>query len=157
MKTTRFTTILRSSLIACALTIGALASTQTAAAQSGDTLALADIPFTFQSGNAHMPAGEYKVIRAGDHLILLRGPSKAADYVMVHDAVSTTAPTKGKIVFHRYGDKYFLSEIWTAGSSDGLQCSKSRAEKESQRETLNAQNQSAPSTVELAFEVAPQR
>ena len=55
MKTTRFTTILRSSLIACALTIGTLASTQMAAAQSGDGLALANIPFTFQTGNAHMP------------------------------------------------------------------------------------------------------
>jgi hypothetical protein len=157
MKTTRFTTILRSSLIACALTIGTLASTQTAAAQSGNAVALADIPFTFQSGNAHMPAGEYKVIRTSDHLILLRGPANTTDFVIVNDTASLTAPTKGKLVFHRYGDKYFLREIWTEGSTNGLQCPKSRAEKESQRETLNAQNQSAPSTIELAFEVAPQR
>jgi len=157
MKTTRFITILRSSLIACALTIGTLASTQMAAAQSGDGLALANIPFTFQTGNAHMPAGEYKVIRESDHLILLRGPANKADFIVMNDKTSATAPTKGKLVFHRYGDKYYLREIWTAESSHGLECPKSRAEKVSQSESLNAQNQSAPSTVELAFEVAPQR
>lgn len=156
MKTTRFTTILRSSLIACALTIGTLASTQTAAAQGGNAVAQANIPFAFQSGNQHMPAGEYRITR-DDHLILLRGPSNAADYVLMNETVSVKAPSKGKIVFDRYGDKYFLREIWTAGKSDGLECPKSRAEKETQRANLNAQNQSAPSTVELAFEVAPQR
>ena len=75
----------------------------------------------------------------------------------MNDKTSATAPTKGKLVFHRYGDKYYLREIWTAESSHGLECPKSRAEKVSQSESLNAQNQSAPSTVELAFEVAPQR
>ena len=129
MKTTRFTTILRSSLIACALTIGTLASTQTASAQNGDGVAQANIPFTFQSGSAHMPAGEYRVMRTSDHLILLQGPSHTADFVLVNDTASTTAPTKGKLVFRRYGDKYFLREIWTAGSTHGFECPKSRAEK----------------------------
>jgi hypothetical protein len=156
MKTTRFTSILGSSVIACALMIGTLASTQTAAAQSGNAVAEANIPFAFQSGNQHMPAGQYRITR-DDHLILLRGPANVADYVLVNTAASATAPSKGKIVFHRYGDKYFLREIWTAGNSDGLECPKSRAEKETQKGTLNAQNQSAPSTVELALEVAPQR
>jgi hypothetical protein len=120
-------------------------------------MAQAEIPFTFESGTAHMPAGEYQVIRASDHLILLRGPSNAGDYVLVNDTESSKAPTKGKLVFHRYGDKYYLREIWTAGNSHGLECPKSRAEKQTQKESLIAQNQSAPSTVEVAFEVAPQR
>jgi hypothetical protein len=75
----------------------------------------------------------------------------------VNDKTSNTAPTKGKLVFHRYGDKYYLREIWTAQNSNGFECPKSRAEKVSQSESLTAQNPSAPTTVELAFEVAPQR
>ena len=51
MKNTRLTSILGSNLIACALTIGSLASTQFASAQSPTPLAEANIPFAFQTGS----------------------------------------------------------------------------------------------------------
>ncbi|MGA2236979.1 MAG: hypothetical protein ABSG23_16040 [Terriglobales bacterium] len=36
----------------------------------------------------------------------------------------------GKMVFHRYGDAYFLSELWGAASGSGRKVFQSRAEKE---------------------------
>jgi hypothetical protein len=54
-------------------------------------------------------------------------------------------------VFDHYGDKYYLRQIWTAGSTVGAECRKSRAEKESQL----AKNAQAPSTVELALNTVP--
>jgi hypothetical protein len=36
----------------------------------------------------------------------------------------------GKIVFHRYGEAYFLSEAWGADRGIGFKVSPSRAEKE---------------------------
>lgn len=152
-----FTSILGSSLIACALTLGTLASTQTAAAQSTSVVAEVTIPFAFQAGSLQMPAGNYRIARESNNLILLSGPSHSTDFVMMHDAITRHAPSQGKVVFHRYGDKYFLSQIWTAGNPDGLESAKSRAEKEAISETRLAKNDSAPSQVEVAFNTPPQR
>ena len=41
-----------------------------------------------------------------------------------------TPTDKGKLVFHRYGDQYFLSEVWPAGATTGRVIAKSRAESE---------------------------
>jgi hypothetical protein len=155
MKNTRLNSILHSSLIACALTIGSFASTQSAAAQSPTDMAEVNIPFAFQTATNHtLPAGQYRVVRESDHLILLRGPAKAAAFVTMNDAITLRAPNHGKLVFDHSGDKYYLRQIWTAGSSTGLECPKSRAEKES----LLAQNKQAPETTELAFNTpAPTR
>jgi hypothetical protein len=153
MKNTRLTSILGSSLIACALTFGLLASTQSASAQSSTTLAEVNIPFAFQTGSQTLPAGMYRIDRESNHLILLRGPRQAAGFVTMHDAVKSHAPDHGTIVFDRYGDKYYLRQIWTAGDNVGLECPKSRAEKES----MQAKNMQSPSSTELAFNSVPQR
>ena len=151
MKNTRLTSILGSSLIACALTIGSLALTQSALAQS-TSLAEANIPFAFQTGTQTLPAGMYRIDRESGHLLLLRGPGQAAGFVDTHDAIRSRAAAQGTIVFDRYGDKYYLRQIWTAGSTDGLECPKSRAEKESPQ----AKNKQAPDSIEVAFNMVPQ-
>jgi hypothetical protein len=151
MKNTRLTSNLGSTLIACALTIGTLASTQSASAQSETALAEVNIPFNFQTANRTLPAGMYRIDREFGHVILLRGPGQAASFVEMHNAVKSHAADHGTVVFDRYGDKYYLRQIWTAGSTDGLECPKSRAEKES----LQAKNKQAPSSTELAFNSVP--
>jgi hypothetical protein len=151
MKNTRLASILNSSLLACALTIGSLASTQSASAQSTG-LAEVNIPFAFQTANQTLPAGMYRIDRESGSVVWLRGPGRANGFVLMYSAVKTHASNHGSIVFDRSGDKYFLRQIWTAGSTDGLECPKSRAEKES----LQANNKQAPSLTELAFNSAPQ-
>jgi hypothetical protein len=37
---------------------------------------------------------------------------------------------KPKLVFHRYGDQYFLYQVWPAGATTGRQLPKSRGERE---------------------------
>ena len=152
MKNTRLTSILGSSLIACALTIGALAATQSASAQSSTPVAEVDIPFAFQTPMQTMPAGKYRIDRESTHLILLKGPAQTTGLVSMHDAIKSHAAKQGYLVFDRYGDKYFLRQIWTAGSVDGLECQKSRAEKESQQ----ARNKQAAGSTQLAFNSVPQ-
>jgi hypothetical protein len=151
MKNTRLTSILSSSLIACALTIGSLASTQSASAQS-TALAEVTIPFSFHTATQKMPAGLYRIDLESSQMVLLRGPNHATEFVMMHGAIKSRAAAHGSIVFDRSGDKYFLRQIWTAESTDGLECTKSRAEKES----LQALNKQAPSSIELAFNSVPQ-
>jgi hypothetical protein len=117
MKDTRLTSILNSSLVACALTIASLASTQLASAQMEPVLAEVNIPFAFQTPTRTLPAGVYRIHRKSDHLIRLEGPGSARGFVLTYDIVESHASNRGVIVFDRYGDKYFLHQIWTARRS----------------------------------------
>jgi hypothetical protein len=56
-----------------------------------------------------------------------------------------------KLVFHRYGDQYFLSQVWTAGESDVRELWKSRAERELIKRRANhlAKNAVEPEVVRI--------
>ena len=151
MKNTRFTSILGSSFIACAIAIGSLASTPSASAQT--TIAKVTIPFAFQTGKETLPAGTYRIERESANIVLLQGPDKASGVVVMHTTTRIKAPDHSMLSFDHTGGKYFLRQIWTAGESNGLECSKSRAEKSA----LVAINTEAVTSVELAFNAPPQR
>ena len=151
MKNTRLTSILGSSLIASALAIGSLVSTQVRFCPEYDNMAEVTIPFAFQASTQVLPAGTYRIVSESDHLIRIQGHGSTGAFLMTHDATKAAAPDHSSLVFDRYGDKYYLRQIWTAGERNGLECPKSRAEKESQV----AQNMQAPSTVELALNSIP--
>jgi hypothetical protein len=108
-----------------------LALTQVAQAQQ---VMVADIPFSFVAGNATLPAGEYRVgkLDLASHIVVLRQRQDPGNAAMIptNAAQASTAPTKSKLVFHRYGERYFLSEVWTEGNIRGRQLMKSAAEKE---------------------------
>ncbi len=152
MKNQRFNSILSSILIACALTIGSFASAPRASAQS-TAVAEATIPFTFQTDHQTFPAGTYRIDRESGQVVLLRGSGNSSGLILMHEAVALHPANHGKLVFDRYGDKYFLRQIWTAGTNAGLECPKSRAEKE----TLQATNKQAPDSTEVAFNTVPSR
>ena len=143
------TSTLRSSLLAFA--VGVLASTSSAVAQSSSTTVKAVIPFAFQVGSQHMPAGTYDIDLMSPQQVLLRGPGHKGGFVMVHSAEVLQAPNTSTIVFDRYGNKYFLRQIWQAGATEGLECPKGRAEKAA----VVAQNEQAATSVELAFNAEP--
>jgi hypothetical protein len=49
--------------------------------------------------------------------------------------ISHTSPAdKGKLVFRRYADQYFLAEVWSAGDISGRQLMKSKQERAIERE-----------------------
>jgi len=49
---------------------------------------------------------------------------------LTHSAEGVAPEETGKMVFHRYGNSYFLSEVWGPASSARHQLSESRAEAE---------------------------
>jgi len=152
MKKLRFVSILSSGLFACALGFITLASTPSAVAQ-GFTSAKVEIPFAFQTGRSRMPAGLYQITNQSDNIVVLRGPDQVSAFVVMHSAIVSRTQPREKITFHRYGNKYFLSQIWRAGDTFGLECSKTRTEKDTE---LAKSNQDAD-TVQLALLTAPQR
>ncbi len=158
MKSPRFASSLVSSLIASAMAIGMIASSQQALAQGETPVAKATIPFAFRAGSQVMPAGTYEISNQSDHLLLLRGSTRNADeFVMVHSASTSHKPKASVIVFDRRGDQYFLRSIWTANNESGLECSKSRAEKQAEKQLEAAKNNVPSDTVTLALNTSPQR
>ena len=49
------------------------------------------------------------------------------------------APNEGRLVFNKYGETYFLSQVWTPGYSQGGALTKSKTEREIARTTSPAQ------------------
>ena len=48
------------------------------------------------------------------------------------------AVDRNKLVFHRYGERYFLSEVWMAGEAFGGQLIKSKEESAIQRRLVTS-------------------
>lgn len=144
MKTTLHSKMLRV-VLGCALMAIATVSTTIAYAQSH--VVQAKIPFAFHYGSQRMAAGIYQLeIQSSGHVILLRGRS-ASGFVLANPETATRATGTGKLVFNRYGDQYFLHEIWPNGSAIGERCVKTRQEKEAEL----AQNAMSPVTHEVAL------
>ena len=101
------------------------------AGQAGLEL-MADIPFKFTVCKKQLPAGKYKVLpmtSANPRILLVRDEGgSSAEIVCTKDVQASKAATKGKLIFNRYGDEYFLSEMWFAGQTTGNQLVKTEAE-----------------------------
>ena len=120
----------RALVMAGMIAMAVMASTRIAQAQEGMKV---NIPFDFVAGNKVLPAGEYSVEVSGPmHMLLLidRKDASAAAFINTNAAVSAEPQSASKLIFNRYGDRYFLSQVWTAGYSTGRQLLKSAREKE---------------------------
>jgi hypothetical protein len=141
--------MLTPSVLAVALTLSSFATGSRASAQTTPTLhVVADIPFDFRSGSEMMPAGRYDIQTLSNHILVMRGATQnRSQFLVAIDAATAQPSDHGKLVFHRYGNKYFLYQVWSAGEASGFQLPKGHAEKE----VIRAANNPAPTTTELAL------
>jgi hypothetical protein len=142
---TFFASKVRACFSGAVLVVSALALASSAQAQS-PTIKV-NIPFSFENGTEHLPAGVYTLqMSESGRILLIRGNSASGMTLILPDENSQPAKV-GKVVFHRYGDRYFLREVWTAGSTSHVHTSTSKAEKNVEL----AQNNVAPNGVEVAL------
>ncbi len=91
----------------------------------------AEIPFDFQVGSKKMPKGEYIIESLNDAggVLLIRHAKKgkAVNFTVVRGKMMEKP--KSRLVFHRYGDQYFLARVWDGSSDTVLKLDKSGAEK----------------------------
>ena len=108
-----------------------------AQAQSLQYKLTANIPFDFKVADKKFPAGKYSVVRAetsGDRVLQISSADGRLTVNRFSIPVVTFKPkNQGSLVFHRYGDDYFLSQIWPAGANTGRALPKSNAERELER------------------------
>jgi hypothetical protein len=109
--------------------IAALLAASTAVGQSNQGGTIADIPFAFTVGIHTLPPGRYTVTRLSQKALKIVNSQNQGAFALNNKAEGT-APESSKMVFHRYGNAYFLSEIWVAGSGTGDRVICSRSEKE---------------------------
>lgn len=115
----------------------ALALLVTTAASAQTIKLKATVPFSFIVNRATMPAGEYAVESVDDQgRVLLIGDlnSKAKRLVVSNSCDSVAKATDTKLIFHRYGNRYFLSQVWVRGNSLGHEIPASAREKEVARD-----------------------
>ena len=82
------------------------------------------IPFDFNVGNNKLPAGEYLVGRAqpssGDTVLLISNVNHPESVLPLTNSTQSLDPKdENTLVFHRYGDQYFLSQVWPEGDTFG--------------------------------------
>ncbi len=110
---------MRKHLAALAMTLVLLTS---AAAYAQTVHVQATIPFDFNIGNSAFPAGKYDIQSAsnGEHVLYVRNlPSGKASILVPQSCESAHVASKSSLTFRRYGQQYFMAEVWVAGYSQG--------------------------------------
>lgn len=92
----------------------------------------AKVPFDFSIGNKKLQAGQYTFSRLStdNRIILVNNvDDNTSVFQSTLGAQVLTAQNESKLVFNRYGEQYFLEQIWTAGERVGMQLLESRGER----------------------------
>jgi len=134
----------------CLLSLLVVGSTR---AQEPGTSIRVQIPFEFTVKGKTLPAGEYEIRRLMDEPIglLLRNMHDKHDEVVfeTEPKIERSTPRRDELIFTRYGDSYFLSEVLTAGEQTSEESNPSHRERELRREMMS-RNQTQPETVTVA-------
>lgn len=98
----------------------------------------ADVPFNFYMGSTVMPQGAYRVSEMSNGGVIALQTMNASKAIAAFSVSGKSLDEPARLVFRRYGETYFLAQIWTGGKSTG------RALPVSTREKELAQNGPAP-------------
>jgi hypothetical protein len=89
--------------------------------------------FPFFVGNARMPPGSYRVRQEDADvpvLLIAAEPSgKFAAFIDIIPAQADATSPHNEVVFHRYGDREYLSKIWVEDQASGMQVEMTKTEK----------------------------
>ena len=119
--------------LATALLLSGLAAS---ISYAGAPVLVTNIPFEFQVGNQTFPPGDYRVeteLTGSVRFQMLRQVD--TNRVVILSTLPVESKAQGgdpMLIFHRYGQTYFLSQIWI-GEQVGHELLKSNREKEMAR------------------------
>ena len=111
----------------------------------------ANVPFEFIVGNKTFEAGDYEVNAAtlgAEAMVIRNEDSRRAITRLTNPIVTMSPKSSARLVFHKYGDTYFLAEVWSGGDYNGRQLLESKRER-SLRHEMRALAQAQFERVEL--------
>jgi hypothetical protein len=118
-----------SSIVLCVGAIFVTAGAGLAQAQSVQ----ATVPFNFAVGRTWLPAGTYEISQTSPDLIAIRNAKTQRQLALsIVQPGNMTPVREGHLVFHRYGEEYFLSEIDCPDASMTASLPTSKLEKKAQ-------------------------
>jgi hypothetical protein len=99
-----------------------------------------DIPFEFVVGTTTAPAGTYVFSSpAGKPMVRMQLVGTEGSFLLTNPESVYKSPQVPKLIFHRYGNQYFLSWIGTTSTSRDIPMS--RLEREAKKTTVAAARQ----------------
>ena len=109
----KFNSIAQSSLMVLSLLL-------TVAGAHAQSAARANVPFAFKVGTTQMPAGTYAIqSNHGSNVVMVRNVQTGTSALAMGRQESPSKKTD-KLIFHRYGSQYVLTEILGSQGSQGL-------------------------------------
>ena len=127
--------------------------------QSAANRVVANVPFEFSVGYKTLPAGDYSVrsiISTGNGLLIQSNDGKISALRLSEVTRPIKEKPKARLVFHRYGQRYFLAEVWNGVDNAGRQLTKSQEERALASELMLAsakENAHAPNATYEIVEV----
>jgi hypothetical protein len=92
----------------------------------------ANIPFQFHVGSTKLPPGKYDIHVLDDSdltvMEISSADGRASALFQVESAQAKSAPSKSELIFNKYGNRYFLSEVFDGDNPDGSRVVGSRYE-----------------------------
>ena len=113
----------------------------------------ANVPFDFIVGDQTFKAGKITVRRTlvsgNEPLMISSSDYRTRTSQLTRNLQSTSRSDSAKLVFRRYGDRYYLAQVWTSGDN-GSELSKSRSERALEREMRHlAKNVREPEVITI--------
>ena len=112
-----------------------------------------NIPFDFAVDETKLPSGSYQLQRIAltssyDRLVIKSADGRGDSHtVMTMPNRTSEVQKQSKLVFNRYGDQYFLSQVWMAGSDTGRDLFQSRNERKLAKESKLAKSKTKRQSV----------
>ena len=108
----------------------------------------ADVPFAFNVAQSSMSEGSYSISAVADRVMVVRNESTNAAVMVITQREESSKPQNPRLVFHKYGDSYFLAEAWSGSGEAGMEFPESKLERELRASSANA---SGPEEVVIAL------
>ena len=108
-------------------TMALVTSLTTAHGQSQHSVK-ASIPFEFIVGDKTLAAADYRIDTVGEALAI-RSAGAKNNVIRLANTMTAKETKSARLVFHRYGNTYFLSEVWEGGDRMGRRLVESRQER----------------------------
>jgi hypothetical protein len=123
-------------MLALVVGLALAAGVQSSNAQITSHGVTAMIPFDFIVGEKTLPAGRYLVSSATSDsagLKIQNQEGKSVAFRLSNPLTETSQKRKVRMVFHRYGQQYFLTQVWS-GDGDGRELRRSKLESKIRQE-----------------------
>lgn len=109
-------------------------------ATAQDASVKATVPFNFTVGELAMPSGTYtiKASSIAPRLLMLRNWDAQVNVMSLGETTDSNPRYVDVLVFHKYGDQYFLSDIYSGGAGPNIHYPTTQAEKRAKAQAEEA-------------------